>query len=159
MSNIRHQKMIGVGQAQMRLSSDQLPVRYRAIPYSRRNNFPNDVSPDGLPDGAANARGEALAGFWALLVYRRSGSWRIHRGRTQRFSPLLCTSTWSLASRSMNRPQQAIPHPAAIDRRRCFTSYRRNLMQKDRSLPVMPRRYQAAILLFGCRRALHVSNF
>jgi non-heme chloroperoxidase len=37
--------------------------RYRAIAYSRRNNYPNDVSPDGMPDGAADAHGEDLAAF------------------------------------------------------------------------------------------------
>ncbi len=37
--------------------------RYRAIAYSRRNNFPNDTSPDGMPDGAADAHGEDLAAF------------------------------------------------------------------------------------------------
>jgi non-heme chloroperoxidase len=37
--------------------------QYRAIAYSRRNNFPNSVSPDGMPDGAADAHGEDLAAF------------------------------------------------------------------------------------------------
>jgi pimeloyl-ACP methyl ester carboxylesterase len=37
--------------------------RYRVIAYSRRNNYPNDVSPDGMPDGAADAHGEDLAAF------------------------------------------------------------------------------------------------
>jgi non-heme chloroperoxidase len=41
--------------------------RYRAIAYSRRNNFPNDVSPDGMPDGAADAHGEDLAAFVRAL--------------------------------------------------------------------------------------------
>src|SRR5215203_1090035 len=31
--------------------------RYRAIAYSRRNHFPNDVSLDGLPDAAADTHG------------------------------------------------------------------------------------------------------
>lgn len=34
--------------------------RYRAIAYSRRNNFPNAVSVDGMPDGAADLHGEDL---------------------------------------------------------------------------------------------------
>jgi non-heme chloroperoxidase len=41
--------------------------RYRAIAYSRRNHFPNDVSPDGLPDAAADAHGEDLAAFVRAL--------------------------------------------------------------------------------------------
>jgi pimeloyl-ACP methyl ester carboxylesterase len=41
--------------------------RYRAIAYSRRNNYPNDVSPDGMPDGAADAHGEDLAAFVRAL--------------------------------------------------------------------------------------------
>src|SRR5258705_5190714 len=41
--------------------------RYRAIAYSRRNHFPNDVSPDGMPDGAADAHGEDLAAFVRAL--------------------------------------------------------------------------------------------
>jgi pimeloyl-ACP methyl ester carboxylesterase len=41
--------------------------RYRAIAYSRRNNFPNDVSPDGMPDGAADAHGEDLAAIVRAL--------------------------------------------------------------------------------------------
>jgi pimeloyl-ACP methyl ester carboxylesterase len=40
---------------------------YRAIAYSRRNHFPGDVSPDGLPDGAADAHGEDLAAFVRAL--------------------------------------------------------------------------------------------
>jgi non-heme chloroperoxidase len=50
--------------------SEHLPKisdRYRAIAYSRRNNFPNDVSPDGMPDGAADAHGEDLAAFARAL--------------------------------------------------------------------------------------------
>jgi len=42
-------------------------ARYRAIAYSRRNNYPNDVSPDGMPDGAADAHGEDLAAFVRAL--------------------------------------------------------------------------------------------
>ena len=53
-----------------RMWSEHLPKfadRYRAIAYSRRNNFPNDVSPDGMPDGAADAHGEDLAAFARAL--------------------------------------------------------------------------------------------
>jgi len=45
--------------------------RYRAIAYSRRNHFPNDVSADGLPDGAADAHGEDLAAFVRALGLSR----------------------------------------------------------------------------------------
>jgi pimeloyl-ACP methyl ester carboxylesterase len=41
--------------------------RYRVIAYSRRNNYPNDASPDGMPDGAADAHGEDLAAFVRAL--------------------------------------------------------------------------------------------
>jgi pimeloyl-ACP methyl ester carboxylesterase len=41
--------------------------RYRAIAYSRRNNYPNDASPEGMPDGAADAHGEDLAAFVRAL--------------------------------------------------------------------------------------------
>ena len=37
--------------------------RYHAIAYSRRNSYPNETSPDGLPDGAADVHGEDLAAF------------------------------------------------------------------------------------------------
>ena len=40
---------------------------YRAIAYSRRNHFPNDVSPEGLPDAAADTHGEDLAAFVRAL--------------------------------------------------------------------------------------------
>lgn len=40
---------------------------YRAIAYSRRNHFPNEVSPDGVADAAADAHGEDLAGFVRAL--------------------------------------------------------------------------------------------
>ncbi len=36
-------------------------ARYRVIAYSRRNHFPNAVSGDGTPDGAADIHGEDLA--------------------------------------------------------------------------------------------------
>jgi non-heme chloroperoxidase len=42
-------------------------ARYRAISYSRRNNYPNETSPDGMPDGAADAHGEDLAAFVRAL--------------------------------------------------------------------------------------------
>ncbi len=41
--------------------------RYRAIAYSRRNNFPNAMSVDGMPDGAADLHGEDLAAFVRAL--------------------------------------------------------------------------------------------
>jgi non-heme chloroperoxidase len=41
--------------------------RYHAIAYSRRNNYPNETSPDGMPDGAADAHGEDLAAFVRAL--------------------------------------------------------------------------------------------
>lgn len=41
--------------------------RYRAIAYSRRNNFPNKVSPEGMPEGAADAHGEELAALTKAL--------------------------------------------------------------------------------------------
>ena len=42
-------------------------VRYHAIAYSRRNNYPNETSPDGMPDGAADAHGDDLAAFVRAL--------------------------------------------------------------------------------------------
>jgi non-heme chloroperoxidase len=53
-----------------RMWAENLPKfagRYRAIAYSRRNHFPNDASPDGMPDGAADAHGEDLAAFVRAL--------------------------------------------------------------------------------------------
>jgi non-heme chloroperoxidase len=41
--------------------------RYHAIAYSRRNNYPNETSPDGMPDGAADQHGEDLAAFVRAL--------------------------------------------------------------------------------------------
>jgi pimeloyl-ACP methyl ester carboxylesterase len=41
--------------------------RYRAIAYSRRNSFPNESSPEGMPDGAADAHGEDLAALVRAL--------------------------------------------------------------------------------------------
>src|SRR5262245_33937 len=45
--------------------------RYRAIAYSRRNHFPNEASPDGMPDGAADAHGEDLAAFARALGFSK----------------------------------------------------------------------------------------
>ena len=53
-----------------RMWTEHLPKfasRYRAIAYSRRNNFPNEVSADGMPDGAADVHGEDLAAFVRAL--------------------------------------------------------------------------------------------
>ena len=53
-----------------RMWAEHLPKfagRYRAIAYSRRNHFPNDVSLDGLPDAAADTHGEDLAAFVRAL--------------------------------------------------------------------------------------------
>lgn len=53
-----------------RMWTEHLPKfagRYRAIAYSRRNNFPNDVGVDGMPDGAADVHGEDLAAFVRAL--------------------------------------------------------------------------------------------
>ena len=41
--------------------------RYHAIAYSRRNSYPNETSPDGLPDGAADVHGDDLAAFVRAL--------------------------------------------------------------------------------------------
>lgn len=45
--------------------------RYRVIAYSRRNYFPNDVRPDGTPDGAADVHGEDLAALIRALGLSR----------------------------------------------------------------------------------------
>lgn len=53
-----------------RMWAEHLPRfagRYRAIAYSRRNHAPNDTSPDGMPDSAADAHGEDLAAFVRAL--------------------------------------------------------------------------------------------
>ncbi|OAF19850.1 alpha/beta fold hydrolase [Bradyrhizobium neotropicale] len=59
-----------------RMWSEQLPkfaTRYRAIAYSRRNNYPNEVSPDGTPDSAApDVHGEDLAGLLRALGYSKA---------------------------------------------------------------------------------------
>ena len=57
-----------------RMWAEHLPKfadRYRAIAYSRRNHFPNSLSPDGMPDGAADAHGEDLAAFVRALGLSR----------------------------------------------------------------------------------------
>ena len=41
--------------------------RYHVIAYSRRNNYPNGTSPDGMPDGAADVHAEDLAAFVRAL--------------------------------------------------------------------------------------------
>ncbi|MHC1943765.1 alpha/beta hydrolase [Bradyrhizobium sp. UFLA06-06] len=53
-----------------RMWSEQLPkfaVHYRAIAYSRRNDYPNVVSPEGMPDSAADLHGEDIAAFVRAL--------------------------------------------------------------------------------------------
>jgi pimeloyl-ACP methyl ester carboxylesterase len=45
--------------------------RYRAVAYSRRNNYPNETSPDGMPDGAADVHGEDLAAFARALGFSK----------------------------------------------------------------------------------------
>src|SRR5215831_16074858 len=57
-----------------RMWSEQLPkfaVHYRAIAYSRRNNYPNLVSPEGTPDSAADVHGEGLAAFARALGFSK----------------------------------------------------------------------------------------
>jgi len=57
-----------------RMWSEQLPkfaVHYRAIAYSRRNNYPNLVSPEGTPDSAADVHGEDLAAFARALGFSK----------------------------------------------------------------------------------------
>jgi non-heme chloroperoxidase len=57
-----------------RMWAEHLPKfagRYRAIAYSRRNHFPNDASPDGVPDSAADTHGEDLAAFVRALGLSR----------------------------------------------------------------------------------------
>jgi pimeloyl-ACP methyl ester carboxylesterase len=57
-----------------RMWAEHLPKfagRYRAIAYSRRNHFPNDVSLDGLPDAAADTHGEDIAAFVRALGLSR----------------------------------------------------------------------------------------
>ncbi|QOG22518.1 MULTISPECIES: alpha/beta fold hydrolase [Bradyrhizobium] len=58
-----------------RMWSEQLPkfaARYRAIAYSRRNNYPNQTSPEGTPDAAADVHGEDLAGLVRALGYSKA---------------------------------------------------------------------------------------
>lgn len=57
-----------------RLWSSHLPAfarDYRAIAYSRSNHFPNAVSIDGTPDGAADLHGADLAMFIDALHLKR----------------------------------------------------------------------------------------
>jgi non-heme chloroperoxidase len=57
-----------------RMWAEHLPKfagRYRAIAYSRRNHFPNQASPDGMPDSAADAHGEDLAAFVRALGFSK----------------------------------------------------------------------------------------
>lgn len=57
-----------------RMWSEQLrkfAPHYRAIAYSRRNNYPNEVSPEGTPDGAADVHGEDLAALARALGFSR----------------------------------------------------------------------------------------
>jgi non-heme chloroperoxidase len=49
----------------------KLADRYRVIAYSRRNNYPNETSADGMPDGAADVHGEDLAAFVRALGLSR----------------------------------------------------------------------------------------
>lgn len=59
-----------------RLWNSHLPAfasRYRAIAYSRSNHFPNAVSIDAIPDGAADLHGADLAAFIKAL-----GIGRVH---------------------------------------------------------------------------------
>jgi pimeloyl-ACP methyl ester carboxylesterase len=44
-----------------------LSISRLRIAYSRRNNFPNDVNPEGMPDGAADAHGEDLGALVRAL--------------------------------------------------------------------------------------------
>jgi non-heme chloroperoxidase len=46
----------------------QFAHRYHVIAYSRRNNYPNETSADGMPDGAADVHGEDLAAFVRALA-------------------------------------------------------------------------------------------
>jgi pimeloyl-ACP methyl ester carboxylesterase len=57
-----------------RMWSEHFPkfaLHYRAIAYSRRNNWPNLVSPEGTPDSAADVRGEDLATFARALGFSK----------------------------------------------------------------------------------------
>jgi len=57
-----------------RMWSEQLPkfaAHYRVIAYSRRNNYPNVVSPDGTPDSAADLHGDDLAAFARALGFSK----------------------------------------------------------------------------------------
>ena len=57
-----------------RMWSEQLPkfaAHYCAIAYSRRNNYPNVVSPEGVPDSAADVHGDDLAAFAHALGFSK----------------------------------------------------------------------------------------
>jgi non-heme chloroperoxidase len=57
-----------------RMWSEQLPkfaLHYHAIAYSRRNNYPNEVSSEGTPDGAADVHGEDLAALARALGFSK----------------------------------------------------------------------------------------
>ena len=93
-----------------RMWTEHLPKfasRYRAIAYSRRNNFPNEVSADGTPDGAADVHGEDLAAFVRALGLSKVRVVAIRRERTPRCSLPPCTRTWLSASHLTNRPPPA----------------------------------------------------
>ncbi len=60
-----------------RFWSDLMPTlaqRYRVISYSRRNHFPNEVSVEGAPDGAADRHADDLA---ALVRELKLGKVRV----------------------------------------------------------------------------------
>ena len=81
--------------------------RYRAIAYSRRNNFPNEVSPDGMPDGAADAHGEDLAALVRALGLSKVRVVAHSSGAHAALSLPPCTRTWLSASHSTNHPRPA----------------------------------------------------
>ncbi|MFL6826493.1 MAG: alpha/beta fold hydrolase, partial [Bradyrhizobium sp.] len=63
------------GSQDYQMWTEQLPkfgARYRAIAYSRRNNYPNERSPEGTPNGAADVHGEDLAGLVRALGYSKA---------------------------------------------------------------------------------------
>ena len=62
------------GLQDFRLWTSHLPVfarRYRVVAYSRSNHYPNAVSIDGTPDGAADLHGADLAAFIDALDLKR----------------------------------------------------------------------------------------
>ncbi len=57
-----------------RMWGEHLPkfaVHYRAIAYSRRNNWPNVASSESTPDSAADVHGEDLAAFAHALGFSK----------------------------------------------------------------------------------------